>query len=332
VTTREEVLARLRGAGERGASGEAIAAALGISRAAVAKHVAALRDQGYVIAAAAGTGYRLVYAPDLPVPSEVGPLVTDPMWVRIEGGAETSSTNDDARDLARAGAPEGTVVVAARQTAGRGRLGRTWASPHGGVYLSMVLRPQLAPVSVAPLALVVGLGVARALERMGATPSLKWPNDVLLGTGKVAGILLEMSAEADRVDWVVAGVGTNVSPPQASGLESEPEWVAASAAGGFGSGFLSIEVPDVSRPVVAAAILDGVAETYRIFLVRGFSAMRDEWNERDALHGTDIVVSNAQGVSVASGRADGVDAEGRLVVISPSGVQAIAAGEVTLRT
>jgi BirA family transcriptional regulator, biotin operon repressor / biotin---[acetyl-CoA-carboxylase] ligase len=327
VTTRDEVLARLRAAGPAGVSGQAIASALGISRAAVAKHVASLRDQGYVIAAAAGTGYRLESAPDLPSPAEVTLLVTDPMWVGIVGGEETASTNDDARALARAGAPEGTAVVAARQTAGRGRLGRTWESPTGGVYLSMVLRPQLAPVSVAPLALVVGLGVARGLEALGATPLLKWPNDVLLDGGKVAGILLEMSAEADRVEWVVAGVGTNVSPPPEAGAGQHVDTPNHLR----GAAFLATAAPTASRPAVAAAILDAVAVAYRRFLGEGFAPMREEWNARDALRGADVVVRNAQGAEVASGRAAGVDGEGRLIVVSAHGTQAVPAGEVTLK-
>ncbi len=303
-------------------SGEEIATELSVSRAAVAKHVAALRDSGYEIAAVAGTGYRLVSAPDLPLPSEVAPLVTDPFWVKVEGGPTTASTNDDARALARNGAPEGTAVVAARQTAGRGRLGRRWESPDGGAYVSMVLRPPLAPVSVAPLALVIGVGVAAALERFGLDARLKWPNDVLLGEGKVAGILLEMSAEADRVDWVVAGVGLNVVAPASGALPG-----AAYVDGG-----LATDRSAPSRPAVAAAVLDSVASVYRSFLAGGFDALRDAWMARDALAGSDVVVRDAMGVEVAAGRAQGVDADGRLLLVtSRDDVVAVPAGEVTLR-
>lgn len=320
--TRDEVLARLRAAGAAGVSGEQIAAELAISRAAVAKHVAALRDSGYAITAVAGAGYRLVSAPDLPLPGEVAPLVIDPFWVRVEGGEATGSTNDDARTLARAGAPEGAAVVAGRQTAGRARLGRTWESPEGGVYLSMVLRPALAPVSVAPLSLVVGLGVARALEGFGLRPQVKWPNDVLLHGAKVAGVLLEMSAEADRVDWVVAGVGINVASPVAGPVPGAA--YVADAMGDAG------RTP--TRPAVAAAVLDAVAGTYRSFVAGGFDSLCDAWVRRDALAGSHVVVRDAVGSEIATGRAAGVDADGRLLVESPDGaVVSVPAGEVTLR-
>ena len=318
MTTRDDVLARLRAAGSAGVSGEAIAHELGISRAAVAKHVSALRSRGYGISALAGTGYRFESAPDIPLPSEVGPLVTDDFWVRIEGAETTGSTNDDARALALAGAPEGTVVVAAAQTAGRGRLGRAWDSPTGGVYLSAVLRPPIAPVALASLSLVVGLGVAEALEGLGAAPRLKWPNDVVLAGGKVAGILLEMSAEADRVEWVVAGVGINVESPGGDAPS--------------GAAYLAADIPEMSRPVVAAALLDGIAGAYRRLLAGGFASLRGSWNDRDALSGADVEVRNAEGTRIASGRAQGVDAEGRLLVTSPTGTVSVAAGEVTLRS
>ena len=134
-------------------------------------------------------------------------LLRSGLWTDLSGGGETGSTNDDARALARAGAEQGTVVLASRQIAGRGRLGRTWESPEGGAYLSAVLRPAVSPSDVSSLALVIALGVAEALEGLGLTPSVKWPNDVLVDGAKLAGVLLEMAAEADRVDWVVVGVG-----------------------------------------------------------------------------------------------------------------------------
>ena len=149
MTTRDAVLAALRDAGPAGVSGERLARELGVSRVTVGNHVGALREAGYEIEASPGTGYRLVAAPDLPLPSEVRPLLTQGFWTRLEGGGATASTNDDARRLARDGAPEGTVVLASEQTGGRGRLGRAWSSPVGGAYLSAVLRPTVAPAELA---------------------------------------------------------------------------------------------------------------------------------------------------------------------------------------
>lgn len=315
----ERILAALREAAPAAASGEAIAASLGMSRAAVAKRVSGLRAAGYDIAAEAGAGYRLLAAPDLPLPSEVAPLLRSGFWVRLTGGGSTGSTNDDAKALARAGAPEGTVVLAAEQTAGRGRLGRAWASPHGGVYVSVVLRPPLAPADAAPLALVVGVGLARGFATLGAETGLKWPNDVVLGGGKVAGVLLETSAEADRAEWVVAGCGVNVRRSPGA---------PASAA------FLADATPDATPlrlAAVAAACLDGIASAYGDFATGGFVALAEEYASRDVLAGRDVTVRDGAGEVRATGVAEGVDGSGRLIIEGQDGEVAVAAGEVTLR-
>jgi BirA family biotin operon repressor/biotin-[acetyl-CoA-carboxylase] ligase len=316
VNTRDHVLKALRDAGAAGVSGETVAGALGISRVAVGKHVAALRGLGYVVEAVPGTGYLFVSAPDLALPGEVSPLVLDPLWRRFEGGAQTGSTNDDARALALQGAEEGTVVVAASQSAGRGRMGRVWESHQGGAYFSAVLRPPVAPSQAGPLALVVALGVARGLETLGVHPRLKWPNDLLLGSGKLAGVLLEMSAEGDCVEWVVAGVGINISQPDGR-LDS--------------AAYVCDAVTGVGPAQVTAAALDGLAVAYRQWLEGDFEPLRTAWEERSAMTGRDVVVSDMSGAVRAAGRVEGVDAEGRLLLSGPSGVEAVVAGEVTLR-
>src|SRR5439155_23352590 len=131
---------------------------------------------------------------------------------------ETDSTQHVARDLARAGAPEGTIVIAERQTAGRGRLGRQWHSPTGlNLYCSIVLRPALPPGVVPQIALVAGTAAAAAIEaETGVRPAIKWPNDVLLGGRKIVGILVEMDSEVERVHHVIAGIGVNLNAPRAS--------------------------------------------------------------------------------------------------------------------
>jgi len=324
MTTRDAILAALREAGATGVSGEALAGRLGVSRVAVGKHVKVLRDAGYDIVAELGAGYRLVSAPDAPLPAEVRAALKSGFWVRLEGGGETASTNDDARALAREGAFEGTVVLASRQSAGRGRLGRTWTSPDGGAYLSAVLRPAVAPSEVAPLSLVVGLGVARGLALLGIDVQLKWPNDVQLSGGKLAGVLLEMAAEADRVDWVVAGIGLNVRPP-----------ADAADAGGAGDAgrvaYLSDVVPGILIAEAAAAVLDGVASAYTEWASGGFAPLRDEYDARSVLTGCSVVVSDLSGTVRASGDVVGVDGGGQLLLAGTDGVHAVAAGEVTLR-
>jgi BirA family biotin operon repressor/biotin-[acetyl-CoA-carboxylase] ligase len=323
------VLAALR-AEPAGVSGEALAGRLGVSRVAVAKHIAALRRLGYEVDAAAGRGYRLVSVPDTPLPLEVAPLLASGLWGPLKGGGVTSSTNDDCRVLAVAGAAEGAVVLASAQTAGKGRLGRTWASPEGGVYLSAVLRPPLAVADAGPLALVVGIGVARGLASLGAGVGLKWPNDVVaLATGasggpthpgghggKIAGVLLESMSEGERLSWVVAGVGVDVRRPPAAEA---------------GAAYLDEVAGAHPLACVAGAVLDGVAGAYDRFLEAGFTALADEYAARSVLDGRAVRVSDRDGHPVADGVARGVDTTGRLLVETSGGVVAVASGDVTLR-
>jgi len=312
---RAQVASALADAGRAGVSGERLADELGISRVAIGKHVASLRRDGYAIAALRGVGYRLDALPRTLVPVEVERLITDPLWTRIEGSAETGSTSDDCKVLARAGVPEGTVVVAARQRSGRGRLGRSWVSPEGGAYVSVLLRPRMRPERAPQLAPAVALGIAEGLESLGVMATLKWPNDVLLGERKLAGVLLEMSAEIDSVHWVVAGCGANVTRP---------------AVPVPGAAYVS-DVAAASAAAVAAALLDGIAAVYREVTVGGFSAVADRYRARHALHGP-AVVRDLVGAVVAEGEVEGVDDHARLVLRGPDGVVAVVAGEVTLRS
>jgi len=316
VSTRDEVLSALKHADSAGVSGEVMARSLGVSRVAVSKHVSALRAEGYSIEASPGSGYRLVAAPGIALPGEVRPLLRDPLWVEVVGGAQTESTNDDARGLARAGAEQGTVVVAGSQSAGKGRLGRGWASPRGGAYVSVILRPDAAPVEVSPLALVVAIGIARGLTSLGARPRLKWPNDVWLGQRKLAGVLLEMATEGDAVLWVVAGFGLNVVRPH------EPV---------EGAAYLADEVEGVTPARAAAAALDGIASTYADWQADGFADLAREFESLSVLSGCDVTVSDSSGAPITHGRVEGIDADGRLLLRSGTGVARIAAGDVTLR-
>lgn len=314
MSRRTEVAAALAASGAAGVSGEHLASELGISRVAVSKHVAALRALGFRIASAPRAGYRLEEEPDLCIPETVAPRLTDPLWVDSEGSAEMPSTNDEAKRLARAGAPEGTLVVAARQSGGRGRFDRSWDSPAGGAYVSAVLRPSVSPAAIAPLSLVVALGAARALRTMGVQAGLKWPNDLELHGRKLAGVLLEMAAEADRVEWLVAGIGVNVADP---GRE-QSAWVREA-------------VPQIRVPQTAAVVLDGIAGAYRQWLETGFAPMRAEYDALLTLAGREVSVRDATGRVIAAGRARGVDDAGALVIETAEGTVPVHAGEATLR-
>lgn len=314
LSSRAAVAAALAAAGPGGVSGEAIASVLGISRVAVSKHVAMLRALGYEVRSAPRAGYVLVHAPDACIPEEVAPRLRDPLWVACEGAADLISTNDEAKRLARAGAAEGTAVVTARQTGGRGRLGRTWESPVGGAYVSVVLRPPLAPAQLAPLSLALALGAARSLEPLGLDVALKWPNDLECAGRKLGGLLLEMAAEADRTEWVIAGCGVNVAAP------------------GFpGSAWVREAAPDAPVADVAAALLDGVAAAYRAFVEGGFSAFQEAYEARASLTGREVSVRDAAGGLLADGVARGVADDGALLLERNGAIVRVSTGEVTLR-
>ena len=314
------ILAALRTA-TAALSGEELAGVLGISRAAVHKHVEALREQGYTVEAVHAQGYRLRATPDRLGPEELAPHLTG-SWRTIAWHASVDSTQRRAHELAAGGAAEGTFVVAERQTAGRGRLGRTWHSPAGAnLYASLILRPAMLPSIVPQLALVAGLSVARAIDDCtGLSAGLKWPNDVVMDGRKVAGILTEMDAEVERVHHVILGIGVNVNlatealPPE---LRDKATSLAALAG------------CPVDRVRFAARLLAVLEDDYRRFTTRGFGALRAEFDARAVLTGRRVTIAGAK--EPCDGRVLGVADDGALRLLDDAGVEhAVVAGEVTL--
>ncbi len=337
VTRREQLLIALREAGGRGISGESMASELGISRVAIAQHIAALRDEGYAIRAQHGRGYSLVSSPDLPLPYEVSPLIKG-SFTNLVGGRETGSTNEDAKRQGREGAPEGTVVLALRQTAGRGRLGRVWHSPEGGLYLTFLLRPKAAPGWTVALGLLAGLSVVRALESLGDVPvGLKWPNDVFLMPrdgawqgGKLVGILTEMAAQLQRVDFIVVGIGINVHRP-----DREAE-IPLDNGGRYETAYLS-DVFGAATPRladVAASVIDSFEVLYRQWVAKGYSfaVFKDEYEERLSIMGDQVRMSSPDGRVIAEGEVMGIDEIGCLLIHTADGSLVHGtSGDVTLR-
>jgi BirA family biotin operon repressor/biotin-[acetyl-CoA-carboxylase] ligase len=236
---------------------------------------------------------------------------------RLEYRSALRSTQNLARRLAEAGAPEGTVVLAGRQTAGRGRLGRSWVSPQGGLYFTAVLRPAVQHLRA--LAIVAALAVARGIEaQTGLACSLKWPNDVLLGERKVSGILMESQLTGERVRYVLVGIGVNVN----ADLTGHPE-IASTATS------LRMELGrELSREALAAAILNEIEALY--LATQAGQRPHEEWKAR--LGTLRRQVSVRVGEQVEEGLAEDVDAEGSLILRRADGSRvAISAGDVTLR-
>ena len=214
--TREKVLSLLTEAGTAYCSGEAMSQALGISRAAVWKAIDALRQEGYEISSVPRRGYRLERSPDLLSAGELAGALHDCTFGRnIICLNSVDSTNNYAKKLAGEGAPHGTVVLTDHQTGGRGRRGNSFLSPAGkGLYLSVLLRPELPPADVINLTAWIAVAVCDAVEQViGERPGIKWTNDLILRHKKLCGILTEMSLEAEtgELQYVVAGIGINVS-------------------------------------------------------------------------------------------------------------------------
>jgi BirA family biotin operon repressor/biotin-[acetyl-CoA-carboxylase] ligase len=208
--TKKQILKSLRECGDY-LSGEKLSNQLGTSRVSIWKHIRSLKEDGYVIDASA-RGYRLVSSPDLLIPYEFPDLEQ-----RIHYFPEIGSTMDAARELARKGAREGTIVIAEAQAHGRGRLSREWLSPKGGVYFTLILRPRISPAYAPRINLMASVAVATTIKKLfGLNAELKWPNDVLIEGRKVCGILAEMDAEMDVVNFVNVGIGinANTSVPQ----------------------------------------------------------------------------------------------------------------------
>ena len=202
-----QILSALR---ERGGylSGVTLSQQLGISRVSIWKHIRGMAEDGYVIEASP-RGYKLVSSPDRLLPYEFPDLEQ-----RIHYFPEIDSTMDAARELAKEGAEEGTIVIAEVQTRGRGRLSREWLSPEGGIYFTVILRPRISPAYAPRINLMAAVAVAATIRKLfGLKAELKWPNDVLLAGKKVCGILAEMDAEMDVVNFVNVGIGINANTP-----------------------------------------------------------------------------------------------------------------------
>lgn len=264
-------------------SGEDIGRELSITRAAVWKGIKKLREEGYEIEAVTNRGYRLTNPETMYNKRELEQgLKTKTMGQTIYFYEETDTTNNRARELALEGAPEGTLVVAEKQTAGRGRRGKVWESPLGtGIWMSLVLRPQIMPAEASVLTLLCGLATAEAIEaKTGLSAGIKWPNDILINGKKAVGILTEMDCEMSEVHFVIPGIGINVN------TASFPPEIAEIATS------LYLECgKTVSRRRLVHKVLERLEEHYETFLRTGsFAAMLEDYRKHCITLGKEVHV------------------------------------------
>ena len=305
-------------------SGQDIARSLGITRTAVWKYIRGLRNKGYQIHSAPRLGYRLEKVPDLLTPEQVQAGLTTKVFGRsIHYFEETTSTQDEARRLAEHGAEEGTLVVAETQSGGRGRRHRHWVSPRGmGVYLSLILRPELEPLKIAQIPIVTGISVRNTISGVtGLEPQTKWPNDIMFGCKKVAGILVEMRAEPGKIHYIIVGIGINVNTP-ASLFPGDlrPSAISLHEASGR----------PVYRRTLLQNLLSGLEDLYAEYKRTGFEPFREQWRRWDQTVRSWVFIEDASGSF--SGYAMDIDKDGALIVKDRQGlVRRVSAGDATLR-
>jgi len=290
-----KILKALRGSGDY-LSGETLSKQLGISRVSIWKHIRSLKGDGYIIEASP-KGYRLVSSPDLLLPCEFPGLEQGIHYFR-----EIGSTMDAARELAKKGAGEETIVIAEAQTRGRGRLSREWLSPKGGIYFTIILRPKISPGYAPRINLMAAIAVATTIRKLfGLKAELKWPNDVLIEGKKVCGILAEMNAETDVVNFVNVGIGINAN-------SSVPrfEKMATSLKDALGK--------EISRKEFLSALLVEIRR-WQALLMEG--DLLEEWKKLSTTLNRDVKVV-APGEAIV-GQAIDVDNTGALIIKERNG-------------
>lgn len=315
-------------------SGQALCNMLGVSRTAVWKVINQLKEDGYVIEAVQNKGYHITQYPDILTASEIMSQLTD-----VETGDttgiirevvyydETDSTNNEAKRAAeRDNAADRTLYITESQTGGRGRRGRNWVSPAGsGIWMSLLLRPDIAPVNASMLTIVAAMAVQEAIHKVitedghVAECRIKWPNDIVLNKKKVCGILTEMSAEMDYIHYVVIGMGINVNTTE---FDDSIKATASS---------LYLETGDhLKRSRIVAAFSESFAKYYDTFVkTQNLAGLKEDYNSMLVNKGGDVKAIYVDKEIV--GKALGINDEGELIIKTDEGEKIIRTGEVSVR-
>lgn len=319
---KEEILRLLRSA-DGYISGQELCNRFGVSRTAVWKAINQLKEAGYEIEAQQNKGYRLMSAPDLMTEAEIKSLMHTE-WVAKEVlyFDTIDSTNTKAQELAEKGYPSGTLVVADKQESGKGRRGRSWVSPSGtGIFMTLMIKPDINPNNASMLTLVAALAVAKAITSVtGEEAMIKWPNDIVVNSKKVCGILTEMNAQFDYINHIVVGIGINVHN------ESFPEEISQMASS------LMIEAGGkrFHRAQIIAETMSYFEQYYDTFLkTQDLSALVREYDE--------LLVNRNKSVRVLDpkepfdGKAMGITPKGELIVDTWESRKLVSSGEVSVR-
>ena len=319
---REQVLAMLKESDDF-VSGQELCGKLSVSRTAIWKAINSLKEAGYVIEAVRNRGYRLVSCPDVLLSDEIqSRLETKWFGRKISYFDVIDSTNSEIKRQAEKEFIPGMLAIAEKQTLGRGRKERHWESPaKTGIWMSFAVKPDLPPYKASMITLVTALAVAKAIKDVtGLNTEIKWPNDIVIGSRKVVGILTEMSAEMTTINYVVIGIGINVNMES---FPAEPEDKATSLyiAGGR----------KVRRSSIVAKFGKYFEKYYEIFCRDGnLSGIKEEYEELLVNRNKEVYI--IEGDSRIKRVAIGIDTDGELLVKDDNGnIEKIMAGEVSIR-
>lgn len=303
-------------------SGQELCERFGVSRTAVWKAMNQLKKEGYEIESVQNKGYHLVKTPDILSKNELV-SIRKTKWVGTEicYFDVTDSTNTQAKSLGEGDAPNGTLVVAGKQESGRGRRGRSFESPAGtGIFMTLLLRPEIEPQNASMLTLVSALAVAKGIEHMVDLPvQIKWPNDIVINGKKVCGILTEMSAQMDYVNYIVIGIGINVGNEEFS---EEIKDVATSIYLESGK--------HVNRAMLIEKIWEEFEDYYELYeKTQDLSSLVKEYDSYLVNRGQKVRVLDSK--EPYEGKAMGITDRGELIVDTWEARRLVSAGEVSVR-
>jgi BirA family biotin operon repressor/biotin-[acetyl-CoA-carboxylase] ligase len=289
-------------------SGDQLSQRLGISRQALWKHIQDLKEIGYDIVAVPHLGYKLILSPDRLFAFEITrDLNTQILGKKVTYFDSVTSTMNVALQLGIEGSPEGTLVIAESQTRGRGRLGRSWFSPkYKGIYFSLILKPKILPNFTSMLTLLCAVSICEAIKKItGLESQIKWPNDILISHKKVGGILTELKAEMDAVNFIIIGIGLNVNNDKKS----------------LTSGATSLKEhkkESINRIGLLQEILRTMEANYLLFQKQGAKPILGKWREHNITLGRRVKVYVKN--EYLEGEAFDIDTDGGLLIRKDSGV------------
>ena len=303
-------------------SGQELCEKFGVSRTAVWKAMNQLKKEGYEIESVQNRGYKLISTPDILSENELVSIrKTEWIGKEIHYYDVTDSTNTRAKSLGEGDAPHGTLVVADMQESGKGRRGRSFISPAGtGIFMTLLLKPEVQPQNASMLTLVAAMAVVKGMERsVGITPQIKWPNDIILHGKKVCGILTEMSAQFDYVNYIVVGVGINVHNVK---FEEDIENKATS--------ILLETGKRIHRAKLIEAVWEEFEHYYALYLeTEDLSKIEKEYNSYLVNYNQKVRVLDPKGEY--DGKAMGITKRGELIVDTWEARRLVSAGEVSVR-